>query len=54
MTLKDLADAIGESYSSVYEVIHRKWGKNGRVAHRILKKVSHCLNIPELYQGDGS
>ena len=52
MTMKDIADEIGESYSSVHEVIHGKWGKNGRVAQRILKKVSRHLNIPELYQGD--
>jgi len=51
MTMKDLAEAIGESYSSVHEVLHGKWGKNGRVAHRILKKVSKHLNIPELYRG---
>jgi len=51
MTMKDLAEAIGESYSSVHEVLHGKWGKNGRVAHRILKKVSKHLNIPKLYQG---
>lgn len=51
MTIKDLADAIGESYSSVHEVLHGKWGKNGRVAQRILKKVSQYLEIPELYQG---
>ena len=51
MTMKDLADAIEESYSSVHEVIHGKWGNNGRVAQRILRKVSLHLNIPELYPG---
>jgi len=51
MTIKDLVDVIGESYSSVHEVIHGKWGKNGKVARRIRKKVSRCLDIPELSKG---
>ena len=48
MTIKSLAEAIGESYSSVHEVIHGKWGKRGKVAARIRKKISRCLDIPEL------
>lgn len=48
MTLKDLAEVIEESYSSVHEVIHGKWGGNGKVATRILNKVSRYLDIPEL------
>ncbi|MDA2919729.1 hypothetical protein MYX76_09605 [Desulfobacterota bacterium AH_259_B03_O07] len=51
MTIKDLVNNIGESYSSVYEVIHGKWGKRGKVARRIRKKVSRYLDIPELFKG---
>lgn len=48
MTLKDLSEEIKESYSSVHEVIHGKWGDNGKVATRILNKISHYLDLPEL------
>ena len=48
MTLKDLAEAINESYSSTHEVLHGRWGKNGKVARRIRAKVSTYLDIPEL------
>ncbi|HEX9830337.1 MAG TPA: helix-turn-helix transcriptional regulator, partial [Thermodesulfobacteriota bacterium] len=50
MTIKDLAKEIGEKYSSVHEVIHGKWGENGRVAQRILQKVSHYLDTPRAFQ----
>ena len=53
MTLKDLAEEIGESYSSVHEVLHGKWGsKRGRVAERILSKTGEFLDIPELSRGE--
>jgi lambda repressor-like predicted transcriptional regulator len=51
MGLKDLATTIGESYSSVHEVLHDKWGKNGKVARRIRRKISLYLDIPELSKG---
>jgi len=51
MTIKSLVEAIDESYSSVHEVIHGKWGKRGKVAARIKKKISRCLDIPELSKG---
>ena len=49
MTIKDLAGAIDEHYNSVYDVIHSKWAtERGKVATRILNKISHLLDIPEL------
>lgn len=49
MTIKDLAEDIGEHYNSVYDVISGKWGaERGKVATRILNKISHYLDIPEL------
>lgn len=49
MTVKDLAEAIEEHYNSVFDVVHGKWGKRrGKVAARILNKISAYLEIPEL------
>jgi len=49
MTVKDLAEAIEEHYNSVFDVVHGKWGKRrGKVATRILNKISDYLDIPEL------
>jgi predicted transcriptional regulator len=46
MTIRDLAKEIKENYSSVYDVIHGRWGKNkGEVATRILKKISEFLDL---------
>jgi len=46
MTVRDAAKEIGERYTSVYDVVHDKWGKEkGKVAPRILKKLSEFLNI---------
>jgi transcriptional regulator with XRE-family HTH domain len=53
MTLKDLAEDIEESYSSVHEVLHGKWGDRGKVATRILNKISEYLDIPELSKEEG-
>ena len=49
MTIKDLAQAIEEHYNSVFDVLHGKWGnQRGKVATRILNKISHYLDLPEL------
>lgn len=49
MTVKDLAEAIEEHYNSVFDVLHGKWGRQrGKVATRILNKISDYLDIPEL------
>lgn len=49
MSIKDLAEAIDERYNSVYDVMRGKWGnERGKVAARILNKISQYLDIPEL------
>lgn len=49
MSIKDLAEAIDERYNSVYDVMRGKWGnERGKVATRILNKISQYLDIPEL------
>lgn len=54
MTVKDLAEAIDEHYNSVYDVMRGKWGnERGKVATRILKKISQFLDIPELSKEGG-
>ena len=51
MTVKDLAEAIEEHYNSVFDVVHGKWGqRRGKVASRILYKISNYLDIPEIYK----
>lgn len=55
MTIKDLAEAIGEHYNSVYDVIAGKWGaERGKVATRILNKISDYLDIPDLTQEENN
>jgi len=54
MTVKDLAEAIDERYNSVYDVMHGRWGnERGKVAIRILNKISEYLDIPELSKEEG-
>lgn len=53
MTLKDLAEAIGENYNSVYDVVHGKWGhERGVVAIRILEKISRFLEVDLSEEGE--
>ncbi len=55
MTIKDLAESIEEHNSSVYDVIHGKWGaERGKVAALILNKISHYLDSPELSEEEAT
>lgn len=46
MNIKDLAEAIGEKYNSVYDVVHGKW--RGKVGKRICDKIIKYLELDSL------
>jgi len=51
MTIKGMSQVIHENYNSVYDVLHGKWGKKGKVARLIRRKVARYLDILELSKG---